>query len=73
MKDVKGLQGKALDEKLTELKKELLKINAQRAVGTAIKNPGQIKRIRKSMAHIYTIQQKKQTEILKGKQEKSPA
>ena len=36
-KEIRGMDVKGLDEKLVELKKELIKINAQVAVGTTIK------------------------------------
>jgi large subunit ribosomal protein L29 len=56
---------KALDEKLRELKIELVKINAQRSMGTMPENPGKIKEIRKTIARINTIKK------LKGGNEKA--
>lgn len=47
---------KTLNEKSRELKKELIKINAQIAMGTIPENPGKIKEIRKTIARIKTIQ-----------------
>ena len=61
-KEIRSLDGKALDEKILELKKELLKINAQVAIGSAIKNPGQIKKIKKTIARISTIQSEKKNQ-----------
>ena len=58
-KEVRSLDGKTLDEKMLELKKELVKINAQVAIGSAIKNPGQIKKIKKTIARIHTINNEK--------------
>ena len=55
------------DEKAAELKKELVKMNAQVAIGTAIKNPGQIRNIKKTLARIITISHEK-----KAKKEKKP-
>lgn len=43
-----------LNEKLMQLKKELLKLNAQRAVGTTLESPGKIKAIRRMIAKINT-------------------
>lgn len=47
---------KTLIEKFGELKKELIQINAQIAMGTIPENPGKIKEIRKTIARIKTIQ-----------------
>jgi large subunit ribosomal protein L29 len=46
---------KALDDKMVELKKELIKINAQVAIGTVPENPGKIKEIKRTIARIYTL------------------
>ena len=46
-KEIKAMEKSALNEKLLELKKELVKINAQVAIGTALKNPGQVRKIKK--------------------------
>jgi large subunit ribosomal protein L29 len=46
---------KTLNEKLTELKMELIKINAQISMGTLPENPGRIKEIRKTIARIKTL------------------
>mgnify|MGYP001579317505 CR=1 FL=1 len=45
----------ALGEKLTELKMQLIKINAQRSIGTVPENPGRINEIKKTIARINTI------------------
>ncbi|MBI2129412.1 50S ribosomal protein L29 [Candidatus Woesearchaeota archaeon] len=50
------LMGEAdLKEKSSEIRKELMKLNSQVAMGTIIKNPGQIKGIKKTIARIKTI------------------
>ncbi len=56
---------KALEEKITELKLELVKINAQRSMGTVPESPGKIKEIKKTIARINTIKK------LKGGSEKA--
>lgn len=56
IKEIRGLTGKELDGKLAELRKELLKINGQVAVGTTPKNPGQVKAIKRSIARILYVQ-----------------
>ena len=49
-----------LDGKSIELKKELMKLNSQIAVGTAIKNPSSVKQIKRTIAKILTIKEEKQ-------------
>ena len=44
-----------LIEKLTELKKEMVKVNAQIAIGTIPENPGRIKEIKKTIARLNTL------------------
>ena len=41
--------------KMEELKKELIKENAQVATGTVPKNPGQIRAMKKTVARIMTL------------------
>jgi len=50
-----------LKEKLIELKKELMKGNAQRALGTTAKSPGKLRAARKNIARITTVLQKVNT------------
>ncbi len=54
-KELKSLESAELKSKLEELKKELIKLNAQVSTGTAVKNPGQIKQAKKTIARILTI------------------
>jgi len=54
------MDGKTLHGKFKELKKELIKINAQIAMGTIPENPGKIKEIRKTIARIKTIEKLKE-------------
>jgi len=53
--ELRGLDNKNLDDKLIELKSELIKINAQIAIGTTPKNPGLVKTIKKSIARVMGI------------------
>jgi len=46
---------KKLEDKLRELKKELIKINAQIGMGTVPENPGKIKEIKRTIARINTM------------------
>jgi len=54
-KDLRGMQKEELLVKLAELRKELVKQNAQIATGTTPKSPGQVKQIKKTIAKILTI------------------
>ena len=56
LKEIKNLEKNVFDEKIAEMKKELVKINAQVAIGTALKNPGQTRQIKKTIARMLTIQ-----------------
>lgn len=53
-KDLKKLPEKELKEKLEELRKEMIKVNAQIATGTPPANRGGIKQIKKNIARILT-------------------
>jgi large subunit ribosomal protein L29 len=55
-KELKGLSNDELEKKLIEAQSELIKLNSQVATGTTIKNPGQVKQLKKSIAKIKTIQ-----------------
>jgi len=45
---------KSLNDKLVELKKELMKYNSQRSSGTPPDNPGRVREVKKTIARIYT-------------------
>ena len=53
---------KALEDKLNELRNELISINAQVAMGTLPENPGKIKEIKRTVAKILTIKKLKEGE-----------
>ena len=56
MKELRSLAAPEKKAKLLELRKEMIKINAQVATGTVPKNPYQIKNSKKTIARILTIQ-----------------
>lgn len=58
-KEIRGMDKNTLNDKLVELKKELIKMNAQVAVGTALKSPGQVRKVKKTIARILTINSQK--------------
>lgn len=55
----------ALEKKMQELRKELVKGNAQVATGTIPKNPRQLRNVKKTIARIHTLLRKKELEHLK--------
>ncbi len=54
-KALKSKSKEELESQLEEMKKELIKLNTQVATGTTLKNPGQIRKIKKNIARILTI------------------
>ncbi len=58
--EFKQMNEKMLNEKLNDLKKEMIKVNAQIAIGTIPEKPGRIKEIRKTIARINTYLKNKQ-------------
>ena len=73
LKDIRNLEMNSFDEKISEMKKDLVKINAQVAIGTALKNPGQARQIKKTIARMLTIQNEpKKMEDNKKSRNKKP-
>ena len=56
----KGLSKSELKSKLSELELELIKLNAQVATGTTLKNPSLVGDTKKNMARIRTLLKEKQ-------------
>lgn len=48
------LDDKELQKRLNELRKELIRINAQIATGTVPENPGNVRNVKKNIARILT-------------------
>ncbi|MDP3918914.1 MAG: 50S ribosomal protein L29 [Nanoarchaeota archaeon] len=61
-KDLRKLGDKELDNRLFELRKDLMKVNAQVASGTVPDNPGNVRNLKKTIARVHTIK----TEKIKG-------
>ncbi len=59
-KELKAMQPGELKDKIIELKKELMKENAQVAIGTVPKNPRKLRLAKKTIARIETILSTKQ-------------
>ena len=53
-KDIKALSIQELNDKINEMRMELLKLKAQVATGTTLKKPGQIKQLKKMVARMKT-------------------
>ncbi len=53
-KELKSKSKEELESQLTELKKELIKLNTQVATGTTLKSPGQVKKTKKTIARLLT-------------------
>ena len=62
LKELKTKSIAELQTTLTELRKELIKLNTQVATGTTLKSPGQIKKLKKSIARIMTLTSQKKEE-----------
>ncbi len=55
IQEIRKMNDEELDKKLSDLKKELMKTNAQIAQGSIPEKPGRIKEIKKTIARILTI------------------
>lgn len=51
--EYKTMTPKAMQDKLAELRKELLKLNAQIAIGTTPENSGKIREIKRTISRLY--------------------
>ncbi len=54
-KKLRNLSAEDLRSRLIDLRKELMKINAQRSTGTSLKNPSQLRETKKAVARILTL------------------
>jgi large subunit ribosomal protein L29 len=63
IKEIRSMSKEDLNTKLEELRKELVKVNAQIATGTTPKSPGQVKQIKKNIAKIVTVIHEKIKEV----------
>jgi large subunit ribosomal protein L29 len=78
-KDMKKLDDRELDKKLSEMRLELAKQRASVKIGATVTSPGRIREIRKTLARGLTIKNQRQVERKKelegpdGKKQASPA
>ena len=61
--ELKNLGKAQLEERLAEVKKELLKVNAKIATKVVPDNPGSIKQLKKAIAKILTVKNQKSTKV----------
>ncbi|MEK6858230.1 MAG: 50S ribosomal protein L29 [Nanoarchaeota archaeon] len=61
-KELKKLDNKSLNDKMKEIRLELMKENAQIAIGTVPKNPGKITLAKKTIARINMLLSDKTSE-----------
>ena len=59
-KELRVMSELDLENKALELKKELMKVNSQIAIGTLPKSPGKIKEMKRTIAKILTLKKEKQ-------------
>jgi large subunit ribosomal protein L29 len=62
-KEIRALNEKDYESKMTEIRKELMKLRAQKSAGSTPENPGRIRALRRTIARMLTI--KKQGGIAK--------
>ena len=59
VKELKAMGELELGNKLIDIKKELMKVNSQIAIGTVPKSPGKVREMKRTIAKIITIKQQK--------------
>ena len=52
--EFKNMDVKGMEDKMRELRMELIKVNAQIAVGTTPEKPGRVKQIKRTIARLNT-------------------
>ena len=57
-KELKSLNKEELEKKKQELTLNIMKENAQVAIGTTLKNSGQLRTMKKTMAKIHSLEEK---------------
>ncbi|MFH1133150.1 MAG: 50S ribosomal protein L29 [Nanoarchaeota archaeon] len=62
-REIRALSDALQSERIAEMEKELMKLNAQVATGTNPKSPGLIRKIKKTIARMRTIQHEKEIKL----------
>jgi len=63
--ELKQMNEKSIQEKMVELRRELIRHNAQVSMGTSPENPGKIREIKKTIARMLTLIKNKPKEEVK--------
>ena len=63
VEELKKLNSEAMDKRLEELRKALMRANSQRSAGTPPENPGQVRAIKRDIARLITFRK------IKGEEE----
>ena len=58
-KELRSLSAEERNIRLSELKKELLKLNVQASSGSNLASPGKMKQVKKNIARILTLNHQK--------------
>ncbi len=59
-KDIRQMSREQIAGKMLEVRKELMRLNSQIAVGTIPEKPGRVKQVKKTIARMLTIINEKQ-------------
>jgi large subunit ribosomal protein L29 len=66
--ELKQLNNEQLKEKLVDLRKDLIRLNTQRATKTVPENPSNIRNLKRNIARIFTLlKQKNKSEVKANK------
>ena len=61
IQDIRKLKNEELSKKLVEMNSELIILQGQAKTGTPPKSPGQIKKLKRTIAKIHTLNNQKQS------------
>jgi len=66
--ELQNMSSGQIEDKLKELRKELMKLNAQLSMGTTLESPGKMKAIKKTIAGLILLLHKRKSEEVNKKQ-----
>lgn len=67
--EIEGMSVTDLKKKIEEIRKDLMKENAQVARGTSLKSPGQMRAYKRTIARMLTLIKQKEKKTLTSKKE----
>ncbi len=70
--ELRGLSGKELRERVTELKEELFNLNFQKVTGQ-LASTARLREVRKDIARIYTVLSEREKGIIEDPDQKAEA